>query len=188
MSLQEPSLQNSEEWKPIPEFTGYMVSNTGNVKSLDREVEYIQRNQYGSTLTTRKLKGRMLKPRPTVTGYLRAQLSKKDMYIHRLVAQAFIGSIEGMEINHKDGNKRNNTVGNLEIVTRQENHDHAVINGLNTTAGLTRRVCINGTKYNSVGEASRALNISPDAIIKRLNGDTINTGGNYKYNLEVSTW
>ena len=49
MSLQEPLQQNSEEWLPISYNKDYMVSNYGQVRSLDREVPYIQRNQYGES-------------------------------------------------------------------------------------------------------------------------------------------
>lgn len=50
---------------------------------------------------------------------------------HRMVAQAFIKNPEGKrEVNHKDGNKANNDVGNLEWATRSENTIHAYANGL----------------------------------------------------------
>lgn len=50
--------------------------------------------------------------------------------VHRLVASAFIGNIEGLTINHKDGNPTNNHVSNLEIVTMKENIHHAWDTGL----------------------------------------------------------
>jgi hypothetical protein len=57
--------------------------------------------------------------------------NRKKHYIHRLVVETFIGSIpEGYCVNHIDGVKTNNDVKNLEIVTRKENNDHAVKQGL----------------------------------------------------------
>ena len=191
MSSPERLQQNfKEEWRPITGYVGlYEVSSFGNVRSLDRKVSYIQRNQYGESNSFKHLKGKLLAKRPTAAGYLRVRLSGKDFYIHRLVAQEFLGSIEGLEINHIDGNKANNNIRNLEIVTRCENHNHAVLNNLNSTANYTRRVLIDGIRYNSIGEASRKLNISYDTIVRRLNGENINpSAANYKYDISVSAW
>ena len=62
-------------------------------------------------------------------GYVKADLWKDgkhtQTYRHRLVAQAFIGDIAGKEINHIDGDKKNNHVSNLEIVTKSENEKHS---------------------------------------------------------------
>lgn len=68
-------------------------------------------------------------------GYLELTLSKNSIVnhkkIHRLVAQAFLEKIEGKnEVNHKDGNKTNNTVDNLEWCNAKENRQHAVKNKL----------------------------------------------------------
>ena len=71
-----------------------------------------------------------LKPYSHYKGYLRVDLSNKDgkkhFKVHRLVAQAFIPNEEGKpQVNHKDGNKHNNSITNLEWVTNRENCDHA---------------------------------------------------------------
>jgi len=58
-------------------------------------------------------------------------------FVHRLVAAAFISPIcKPMEVNHKDGNKTNNRLSNLEIVTRQWNIDHAVRTKLIDNKGM----------------------------------------------------
>lgn len=67
-------------------------------------------------------------------GYLRVVVHGKSYSTHRLVALTFIGDPGGLEVNHKDGNKRNNTPGNLEYVTHLENVRHA-----NRTGLVTRR-------------------------------------------------
>ena len=105
-----------ERWKPIKGYEGlYDVSSFGNVKSL--------------------LKRKVLKPQPNSSGYLRIQLTdkngaKKRMFIHRLVADAFLPHSEGNNIvNHKDFNPRNNNMENLEWTTDQGNVDYSTNKG-----------------------------------------------------------
>ena len=117
-----------EEWKDIEGYESkYQVSNYGNVKSLSR----VKKNHSKLQI----IHGRVLKPERTRLGYLRISLSRdgkeKRFLVHRLVADAFIGKNDGLEINHKDGNKANNHFSNLEWVTRGENIKHAFKTGLN---------------------------------------------------------
>ena len=98
-----------EIWRPVVGYEGlYEVSNTGRVRSLDR---YDRKN--------RLKKGKLLKNKDNGNGYLLCGLSKngivKNKYIHRLVAEAFIERPDGLyEVNHKDEDKTNNNVDNLE--------------------------------------------------------------------------
>ena len=74
---------------------------------------------------------RVLKEFEGKDGYLRTQFDGKTQTIHRVIAKAFIPRIQGKEfVNHKDGNKQNNSVENLEWVTRSENMNHAYAHGL----------------------------------------------------------
>ena len=110
----------SEEWRDIEGFEGiYQVSNLGQVRSLDRYVW--NHKQYGKILKQH------IKP----NGYHQVGLSDKSgnkykhMYIHILVAKAFIPNPRNCEqVNHKDFNKSNNCAENLEWVTQQENIQH----------------------------------------------------------------
>lgn len=64
-------------------------------------------------------------------GYLRATIHGKDMYVHRLVAICFLDNPHNYkEVNHKDGNKANNTVDNLEWCTHSQNEKHKYDMGL----------------------------------------------------------
>ena len=105
-----------EVWKDVIGYEGlYKVSNKGNVHSVERK------DSIG-----RKIGGRLLKPLPDKVGYLRVNLCKnskvKTRFIHRLVAEAFIPNRNNyLEINHKDENKTNNYVENLEWCTRKYN-------------------------------------------------------------------
>lgn len=107
----------TEIWKDIEGYEGlYQVSNLGRIKSLHPH-------------SNKAIKPIILKA-DNVRGYPIVQLHKaatKDRFlIHKLVALAYIPKAEGKnEVNHKDGNKLNNTVSNLEWVTRRENMKHA---------------------------------------------------------------
>lgn len=79
--------------------------------------------------------GRELHPMITQDGYLKVKLTKnsisKGYFLHRLVAQQFIDNPNNLpQVNHKDGNKFNNNVSNLEWCTKAENQDHAVKHNL----------------------------------------------------------
>lgn len=97
-----------EIWKDIKGYEGlYQVSNLGNVKSLN----------YNKTK-----KEKVMKPYKDSQGYLQVELKGKAHIVHLLVARAFIPQEENkMEINHKDKNKLNNNVNNLEWCDRTYN-------------------------------------------------------------------
>lgn len=122
-----------ESWLPIEGYEGwYEISSQGRVKRLERAVE--QLNAFG-TVSVLTYKGGILKPRCARNGYLYVHLSKhgvcKTCKIHRMVALHFLPLQVGLDVvNHKDGNKVNNCVDNLEWCTSRQNKDHALANGL----------------------------------------------------------
>ena len=111
----------------------YGVTNYGRVwtypKALTGALAYTKKNK----------KGKWLNPTDNGTGYkivsLTVNKKRKNQYVHRLVATAFIENTKGKkEVNHIDGNKSNNNVSNLEWVTSKENKKHARENGLTKIA------------------------------------------------------
>lgn len=112
-----------EVWKDIKFYEGlYQVSNLGNVRSLDR---YVSCKRWGRQLK----KGIILDLKPKANGYVYATLVSygivRHYRVHRLVASAFLSG-EKEAVNHKDGNKSNNHIDNLEWVTNSENCIHKV--------------------------------------------------------------
>lgn len=121
-----------ETWKDIDGYEGfYQVSNSGNVRSVGRY--YWQMSAHG-TLMEKYYEGKPIKPFNNGNGYLMVMLMKpgekrKTRYIHRLVAEAFIPNPDGLEqVNHKDYNKQNNSVDNLEWITRIDNVHYSIHN------------------------------------------------------------
>ena len=118
-----------EIWKDIAGYEGYyQVSNLGRVKSLDRYVATTG-NPSGERLIKGKIKKQTLRCCRGDTGYYYVTLNKNNIsklyLVHRLVAKAFIPNIDHLPcINHKDENKINNCVDNLEWCTIAYNNSY----------------------------------------------------------------
>jgi hypothetical protein len=99
----------------------------------------------GGAVYTRKYKGKWLRPYKAGAGYLMVALCLpgilpyKKMYVHRLVAAAFCDLLAHEEVNHRDGNKDNNTATNLQVCTRSENVQHSYDTGLRIAPYDSRR-------------------------------------------------
>ena len=123
-----------EEFKEIKGFEDYQVSNLGSVISRKRG--------YWTSLKPQKdkmgyLHVRLYQRGNTLGTYDNGQPIPKLFKVHTLVLETFSPkpeSAETLEVNHKDGNKKNNRLENLEWVTRSENIKHAVDNGLRENA------------------------------------------------------
>ena len=108
-----------EEWKDIKDYEGkFQVSSYGNIRNI---------NYYGTGII------KIVNQRPNENGYMVVSLSKnkktKPCKVHRLVAETFLPNPENLpEVNHKDENKTNNRVENLEWKTHRGNCNHGTRN------------------------------------------------------------
>ena len=155
-----------EEWRDIPGYESfYQVSNLGNVRSI------------------RFNKVRNMKSWDS-HGYRAVELcinnNRYTVRVHQLVALAFIPNPENKpEVNHKDRNRSNNNVENLEWVTQSENVAHAYRNGVKPrptyqNQPLQKEILdiIENKKYFSIREASRQTGHKRDTIKRSLDLNT----------------
>lgn len=155
-----------EEWREIKDYDGFVVSNLGRVMKCghtDAKGKY--REPFIVAITNNKNRG----------GYDYVHLNKELKSLSRLVAKAFVYNDDPenkVEVNHKDGNKFNNTYSNLEWVTSKENKEHAWRTGLcNAKHSMKKIRCIETDEvFNSITECSEKMNIDRSYIHKHLKG------------------
>ena len=153
----------NERWRIIRHFVNYEISDWGRVRNKD--THYI------------------VKPQLSSSGYLTVRIrrhhgdyDKPALNVHRLVAEAFIdGGSPELQVNHKDGNKLNNHVSNLEWCTRKENSQHAMRMGLfnpEPPEPPKRKVRIVESEevFDSIRDCAKALNVAEQHIWACLNG------------------
>lgn len=174
-----------EEWKPVPvdEFKNYYeVSSFGRVRSKT----YVQYRNVGGKNRPYTVRGKVLS-QTTNFGYKLVHLSvnghSKYFRVHRLVAAAFIPNPDNLpQINHRDEDKQNNNVNNLEWCSSKYNVNYGT-RGIR--AGIKRgnpviQKSIDGTmvrKFHSIQNASKVTGISAGNIWSMLNGKRNNAGG-----------
>lgn len=158
-----------EIWKDINGYEGlYKVSNLGRIRSYRRR--------------------KPLSPIEDRNGYYKINLTKdkemKTYRIHRLVASCFIDNIDNKpEVNHIDGNKKNNNIDNLEWVTRSENESHSYRTGLRSgkkgvmhhNCKITEEIVIKIREMWDTGEyvqreIAEKFNIKTNNVWKIING------------------
>lgn len=148
-----------EIWKPIRGYVGlYEVSNFGRVRSVNRII-------VRSDGKIKRFRGMLLKFSKINSGYLTVTLSKdgkeKQYLIHRLVAETFIPNPKHLsQVNHKDENKLNNRLSNLEWCTERYNTNYGTAmersankRGHAVVLLTKERVCV--AEFKSTREAAR---------------------------------
>lgn len=165
-------------------FEGYTVCDNGTVFS-----HMVRKNHSWVVDKNRK---KPVKPYRIRKGYLKVDIRSRSVFLHRLVALAFIPNPENKpQINHINANKEDNSVENLEWVTNQENHVHKLKNGLNVS--LSGEACwlhgkcgklhpcskkvkqkdLNGEElkiFDSISDAAKELGVNYSGISKCCNG------------------
>ena len=178
MTEESQSINNMEEiWKPVKDFDNYNVSNFGNIKICKTD--------------------KLIKmTKPGNIGYFK--LTVKDntgkchtCQAHRIVAEAFVPNPDCKKIvNHKDGNKTNNNISNLEWTTSSENISHAVKeNLLKKHSYKVDQLDLSGNIINTfddVKHAEEKTGIKASRISSNCKGDCKVTGGfMWKYHNKV---
>ncbi len=148
-------------WKPIHGFEDrYMINLNGDVKTIHRKsIDSIGRNHTHTKQIMTQFLGR--------GGYWTVKLTKDrkygTQYIHRLLALTFIENPQNKPfVNHINGLKLDNSIGNLEWVTRSENQIHAIKNHLSRSPHENSRPVLDrctGITYPSIKTAARARSI-----------------------------
>lgn len=155
-------LIDNEIWKPILGYENYDVSNMGRIRSYSKEYD----------------KNYLRKPWLSNDGYIRITLAannkQKTLLVHRIVAQTFMAHDTNKNIvNHKDGNKQNNKLSNLEWVTASENNIHYYHETMQNKKTHSRKrkifnqyIVFNNKKFFTLTELSKYMNISRTTLAR----------------------
>lgn len=165
----------TEIWKSLPGVTGVEVSTFGNVRMLDRLVS--------SEKYTRFTKGHILKQYDSNSGYLQVRIPVGEKWAtksaHRLVAQTFISNPDNLpQVNHKNCDRHDNRVSNLEWVTTSYNIKYREKFG--KAAGrpvfAINLSTLEVSQYPSQIGSSREIGVSQQSINAVINGKHKYTG------------
>ncbi len=169
-----------EIWKDVQNFEGlYQVSNLGRIKSFRKSTKYGCQNEY------------ILKPSIANNGYAQVTLynntARHKFLVHRLIASAFIPNPDNLpQINHKDENRLNNCVSNLEWCTAEYNNAYgtARLRAVDTRSKPIEQLSFDGNVlavYRSARIASQILGIRKGTLVNAINAHTQCQGYFWRY-------
>lgn len=174
-----------EVWKDIPNYEGlYQASTLGRIKSLKRTAK----KEYKGNRIVKEI---IMEGTANQDGYLKVHFKNKErgidkgLFIHRLIAETFIPNPDKLpQVNHKDGNKKNNNINNLEWCTNLYNQQHAWANCLHKPTKKegkkVNQYNLNGElikSYKSITEASRETKINLSNICMAAKKERKTAGG-----------
>ena len=180
----------AEEWRPVKGYEGlYEVSNLGRIRSTPRYVQ--QKNKYG-TLSTVFRDSKVLVQRIAQRGYyiISIRNGREDPHtysVHRIVATAFIPNPLNLpQVNHKDENKLNNRVDNLEWCTAEYNMNYGTCKKRTASRHMkpVAQYDLEGNlvaTYKGIKEAAKHAKVSWQMISACLTRPNIRTAGGYIY-------
>jgi hypothetical protein len=159
-----------EEWRDVEGFSNHKVSKDGKVLCIStKRISYGSKTPHGYRVISSGVGGKT-----------------RQIMVHRAVYIAFVGVIPTkLMINHKDGNKENNSVSNLELVTASENCLHAVMNNLQPNLLTKEQIDEAISLYKSgikLKEISKIMNIPSRKLSEAF------TGKNYKYAVGIALY
>ena len=169
--------EDTELWKRHPKYSNYMISNQGRVKHLT----YVN----NKTIKERLLCGSLHNDGYIFISICLGNSQYKQIPKHRLVAETWIENPNNKpEINHKDGNKQNNSIDNLEWCTSSEKQQHAVDNMLQPITVSTYKGKLSKEQRDEIINRYNIENISKRQLAKeyKVSHTTINDLLNNKYN------
>lgn len=121
-------------------------------------------------------KNRFLRPRKNKDGYYRVDLCKngksKTYLVHRLIAATYLDNPENLlQVNHKDEDKTNNALLNLEWISPKDNINYGTGKERSAKSRQKKVICLETKEvFDSVTEAAKAVNINPSNISRCLTG------------------
>jgi len=176
-----------EVWKEVEGYEGmYAVSNLGRVKSLHRDLPHAEHGTWHISEHLLKASPSGRKPSQyLIVSFHCGHGVQKNMRVHRLVAEAFIPKVEGKDIiNHKDCNKFNNNVENLEWCTSLENTRHAMAHNRMNWANVKRSKVMNvdtGEQFKCINDACKKYGVTHRSIYQAAKLGHRSCGFHWKY-------
>src|SRR5574343_113707 len=171
-------VMSKELWLPVVGYAGlYEVSNFGNVRSLGKLIPHSKGNGYTRISYGQLLSTQVAKRGGYITVTLKHNGIRKNAKVHRLVADAFLPNLNNLPVvNHKDFDRTNNRVENLEWCDAKYNCNYSKGRRQNTRGINGRKISAYnmlgefiGT-YSSIREAARDLNVFGQNICAVLSG------------------
>ena len=163
-----------EIWKDVKDYEGlYQVSNKGKIKSLRRKTTFVYKRGGQHTISEKYIK--LFKNK---YGYLKCYLyksGKREIFqLHRIVAEAFIPNPDNLpQVNHKDENKSNNNINNLEWCTNKYNAEYSKNKAIIQYDKNSNKI----TEWRSQLKASKKTGISNKDISLCCRGKRKTAGG-----------